>query len=177
MSGYPTPAQVVAWTKSVQPVGPRDTSLWGYAYAARFGDLPSGSGGLAAFNSFQQNCYQWVQGTQYWDVDFLLAYIQANGDFPGSLGDFTAWLESNGYAKKGPNGADAKTGVYPSGGAGYPPAGGAPASASQGTSSSASGTLGQVQTVFGGLDALWKEHPAEVALAGAVAGWLLLGRR
>lgn len=178
MPTYPSPAAVATFVNTVRPVGPRDPSLWGYAYAA---DRPAqfaetGTQGLADFQAFQANAYAWVGGTHYWDVDFLLAYIQANGDFPAGPDPFTAWLASNGYAIKQADGSYAKTGKYPVGGTGYPP-GGAATAAAGGTSGSSSGNAPATGNASFDRAVAWVRANPVPVVAGGVAALLLFRRK
>lgn len=174
---YPDASTLRSLTAAWQPVGPRDPSLLLFGYAAVNQATPPSPQALTTWANGQ---YAWVAGTNYWDIDFLLAYDQANGHMPASPDDFTSWLAANGFATKQANGSYAKTGAYPVGGTDYPPgsgtgsgamlAPGGPGSAPTPTSG-ASGTVGRVEA--------WVQaHPTESIAIGAGALLLLvLGRR
>lgn len=166
---YPDASTLRALVSAWQPVGPRDPALLMFGYAALNQAPPSSPQALTTWANGQ---YAWIAGTKYWDIDFLLAYDQANGHMPASPDDFTSWLAANGFATKQANGSYAKTGAYPTGGTGYPPSGetgGPPAPPTP--TGGAGGAVGQIEA--------WVQtHRTEsLAIGGGVLLLLLLGRR
>ena len=185
MTDYPSDQAVWAWTSKVSPAGARDATLWGFAYAAyapaQFAE--TGTQGLADFQAFQALLSRWLAPVAYWDNDFLLAYIQAQGHFPSGPDDFTGWLAANGYATKNANGSYAKSGKYPTGGLGYPPGGATTGSAASlpvtaaGAADAPPGAATAAAVQASGILATIQKHPVETAIGAAIGALLLFGRR
>lgn len=174
---YPGAAELRGIVSAWHPIGPRDPSLLVFAYAAMNQAAPSSP---QALDTWAQQQYAWVNGTHYWDIDFLLAYEQATGHAPSGPADFTAWLAAHGLAVQNPDGSYAKSGQYPIGGTGYPPAGDSPAPAAPagGAASGGSAAPKAASGTVGGILAAIEAHPqAALAVGGGVLLVLLLGRR
>jgi hypothetical protein len=174
---YAAPSDILSWVASVKPVGFRDNTLWGFAYAAASQIAPTSAWTMSAFTQFQTDLWAWQKGTNYWDGDFVAGYVQATGVYPSkiTLPAFDAWLRANGYM----NAQGAKTGVYPTGGQGYPPGGAATLGASAPSTAAASGSAATPPSASsaasggGGLLAWVQANPLEAAGIGVGAGLVL----
>lgn len=153
------------------------TAAQAFAYAARYGHVPSSAGDAQAFVA-AVNGWAPLLAT---DPEYVFAYMTQYGNLP-QIGQFTSWLRASGFADANGN----LTGVAPYPGQGYPPGGGAvnpppggstpnlapgptPGQAAlSGVGTAASSTM-QTATDW------WRRNERTILLVGGIGGALYFG--